>query len=147
MEMSRLARSCKDWHALLELCAIYRTLLADADGLYDPSQYNDRLLLGLKGATIEWNTPLEFSEAAWKYIAGAPAPDRPEERRPCRGAGNRAAGPDPAPRAATTPRSWGAVRVLGIRPSSGRTGPPADLDGGLGAGTCRFRTPTRVSRC
>jgi len=48
LEMSRLARSCKDWHALLELCAIYRTLLADADGLYDPSQYNDRLLLGLK---------------------------------------------------------------------------------------------------
>jgi hypothetical protein len=32
----------------LELCAIYRTLLADADGLYDPAQYNDRLLLGLK---------------------------------------------------------------------------------------------------
>jgi DNA invertase Pin-like site-specific DNA recombinase len=48
LEMSRLARSCKDWHALLELCAIYRTLLADADGLYDPSHYNDRLLLGLK---------------------------------------------------------------------------------------------------
>jgi len=48
LEMSRLARSCKDWHALLELCAIYRTLLGDADGLYDPSQYNDRLLLGLK---------------------------------------------------------------------------------------------------
>jgi len=48
LEMSRLARSCKDWHALLEVCAIYRTLLADADGLYDPSHYNDRLLLGLK---------------------------------------------------------------------------------------------------
>ena len=53
LEMSRLARSCKDWHALLELCAIYRTLLADADGLYDPSQYNDRLLLGLKGTMSE----------------------------------------------------------------------------------------------
>ena len=51
--MSRLARSCKDWHALLELCAIYRTLLADADGLYDPSHYNDRLLLGLKGTMSE----------------------------------------------------------------------------------------------
>jgi DNA invertase Pin-like site-specific DNA recombinase len=49
LEMSRIARSCKDWHTLLELCAIYRTLLADADGLYDPSDYNDRLLLGLKG--------------------------------------------------------------------------------------------------
>ncbi len=53
LEMSRLARSCKDWHALLELCAIYHTLLADADGLYDPSHYNDRLLLGLKGTMSE----------------------------------------------------------------------------------------------
>jgi DNA invertase Pin-like site-specific DNA recombinase len=53
LEMSRLARSCKDWHALLELCAIYRTLLGDADGLYNPSQYNDRLLLGLKGTMSE----------------------------------------------------------------------------------------------
>lgn len=53
LEMSRLARSCKDWHALLELCAIYQTLLADADGLYDPGDYNDRLLLGLKGTMSE----------------------------------------------------------------------------------------------
>lgn len=53
LEMSRLARSCKDWHVLLELCAIYRTLLADADGLYDPGAYNDRLLLGLKGTMSE----------------------------------------------------------------------------------------------
>jgi DNA invertase Pin-like site-specific DNA recombinase len=53
LEMSRLARSCKDWYALLELCSIYRTLLADADGLYDPSHYNDRLLLGLKGTMSE----------------------------------------------------------------------------------------------
>jgi DNA invertase Pin-like site-specific DNA recombinase len=48
IEMSRLARSCKDWYQLLELCAIFRTLLADQDGLYDPTDYNDRLLLGLK---------------------------------------------------------------------------------------------------
>jgi DNA invertase Pin-like site-specific DNA recombinase len=48
LEMSRLARSCKDWHQLLELCAIFRTLLADQDGLYDPTDYNDRLLLCLK---------------------------------------------------------------------------------------------------
>ena len=48
IEMSRLARSCKDWHQLLELCAIFQTILADQDGLYDPGQYNDRLLLGLK---------------------------------------------------------------------------------------------------
>ncbi len=53
LEMSRLARSCKDWHQLLEWCARFRTLLADADGLYDPTDYNDRLLLGLKGTMSE----------------------------------------------------------------------------------------------
>lgn len=51
LEMSRLARSCKDWHQLLELCARFRTLLADADGLYDPTDYHDRLLLGLTSST------------------------------------------------------------------------------------------------
>lgn len=48
IEMSRLARSCKDWYQLLELCALFRTLISDLDGLYDPTSYNDRLLLGLK---------------------------------------------------------------------------------------------------
>lgn len=53
IEMSRLARSCRDWHQLLELCALFGVLLADADGLYDPRDYNDRLLLGLKGTLSE----------------------------------------------------------------------------------------------
>jgi DNA invertase Pin-like site-specific DNA recombinase len=53
IEMSRLARSCKDWHQLLEICAIFGSLLADQDGLYDPQEYNDRLLLGLKGTLSE----------------------------------------------------------------------------------------------
>lgn len=53
IEMSRLARSNKDWHQLIELCAIFRTLLADQDGLYDPTDYNDRLLLGVKGTISE----------------------------------------------------------------------------------------------
>jgi DNA invertase Pin-like site-specific DNA recombinase len=53
IEMSRLARSNNDWHQLLELCALFRCLLADQDGLYDPSDYNDRLLLGLKGTMSE----------------------------------------------------------------------------------------------
>ena len=47
VEISRLARSNKDWHQLLELCALFHTLIADLDGIYDPTQYNDRLLLGL----------------------------------------------------------------------------------------------------
>jgi DNA invertase Pin-like site-specific DNA recombinase len=53
LEMSRLARSCRDWHQLLELCSVFGTLLGDADGVYDPSDYNDRLLLGLKGTMSE----------------------------------------------------------------------------------------------
>ena len=53
LEMSRLARSCKDWHQLLELCAMFQTLLADQDGLYDPTDHNDRLLLGLTGIMSE----------------------------------------------------------------------------------------------
>ncbi|MDP3214907.1 MAG: recombinase family protein [Deltaproteobacteria bacterium] len=52
-EMSRLARSNKDWHDLLELCARFGTLIADLDGLYDPTHFNDRLLLGLKGTMSE----------------------------------------------------------------------------------------------
>src|SRR5436305_9719510 len=53
LEMSRLARSCKDWHQLLELCARYRVLLADSDMVYDPTEYSDRLLLGLTGMMNE----------------------------------------------------------------------------------------------
>ena len=53
LEVSRLARTGKDWHQLLELCARFHTLLADADGVYDPADYNDRLLLGLKGTMSE----------------------------------------------------------------------------------------------
>jgi DNA invertase Pin-like site-specific DNA recombinase len=52
-EMSRLARSCKDWHQLLDLCAIFQVLLADADGVYDPTDPNDRMLLGLRGMMSE----------------------------------------------------------------------------------------------
>jgi DNA invertase Pin-like site-specific DNA recombinase len=53
IEMSRLARCCKDWYQLLELCAVFQTLLADQDGRYDPRPYNDRLRLGLKGTLRE----------------------------------------------------------------------------------------------
>jgi DNA invertase Pin-like site-specific DNA recombinase len=53
LEMSRLARSNRDWHQLLELCARFRVLLADADTIYDPADHNDRLLLGLHGMMSE----------------------------------------------------------------------------------------------
>jgi DNA invertase Pin-like site-specific DNA recombinase len=49
LEMSRLARAGKDWYQLIELCALSGAVLADIDGVYDPADYNDRLLLGLKG--------------------------------------------------------------------------------------------------
>ena len=53
IEMSRLARSCRDWRQLLELCALFHTVLADRDALYDPTDHNDRLLLGLSGIMSE----------------------------------------------------------------------------------------------
>jgi DNA invertase Pin-like site-specific DNA recombinase len=53
LECSRLARNSADWHQLLELCGLTGTLICDEDGLYDPRNFNDRLLLGLKGALSE----------------------------------------------------------------------------------------------
>ena len=49
LEASRLARSNQDWHRLLELCAITSTLVIDEDGCYDPAEFNDSLVLGMKG--------------------------------------------------------------------------------------------------
>jgi DNA invertase Pin-like site-specific DNA recombinase len=53
LEVSRLARNNADWHRLLELAAMSRTLILDEDGVYDPASFNDRLLLGLKGTMSE----------------------------------------------------------------------------------------------
>lgn len=53
LEASRLARSCSDWYRLIEICALTRSLVVDEEGVYDPSQYNDRLLLGFKGTMSE----------------------------------------------------------------------------------------------
>ncbi|HEX2664594.1 MAG TPA: recombinase family protein [Candidatus Acidoferrum sp.] len=53
LEASRLARSNADWHRLLELCALTRTLVIDEDGCYDPEDFNDGLLLGLKGTMAQ----------------------------------------------------------------------------------------------
>jgi DNA invertase Pin-like site-specific DNA recombinase len=49
LEVSRLARSSADWHRLLDLCALSDTLIVDDDGVYDPNDFNDRLVLGMKG--------------------------------------------------------------------------------------------------
>jgi DNA invertase Pin-like site-specific DNA recombinase len=53
IEISRLARCNSDWYHLLDICALSHTLIADGDGVYDPREYNDRLLLGLKGTMSE----------------------------------------------------------------------------------------------
>jgi DNA invertase Pin-like site-specific DNA recombinase len=53
LEMSRMSRSCRDAYQLMEVCAVFATLLADFDGVYDPTDVNDRLLLGLKATISE----------------------------------------------------------------------------------------------
>lgn len=53
LEVSRLARNNRDWYQLLDLCGLMNTLIVDAEGVYDPRQLNDRLLLGLKGTMSE----------------------------------------------------------------------------------------------
>jgi DNA invertase Pin-like site-specific DNA recombinase len=53
LEVSRLARNNRDWYQLLDLCSLTGALIADTDGIYDPSSFNDRLLLGLKGTMSE----------------------------------------------------------------------------------------------
>ncbi len=96
VEMSRLARSNKDWHQLLELCALFHTLIADLDGIYDPVQYNDRLLLGVEGNHVGSRTayleathasgPLEQSPARRTAVCPASRlrlePDRRDSVRP-----------------------------------------------------------------
>ena len=57
-EASRLARNNRDWHHLIDLCAMAGTLVVDHDGIYDPSLLNDRLLLGLKGTMSEFEISL-----------------------------------------------------------------------------------------
>src|SRR6516225_2482699 len=54
LELSRLSRSNKDWHQLIDVCGIFNTLLCDQDGVYDPQDSNDRLLLGMRGAMSEY---------------------------------------------------------------------------------------------
>ncbi|MDP8238377.1 MAG: recombinase family protein [Candidatus Hatepunaea meridiana] len=62
LEVSRLARNNADWHRLLEICALSDTLILDEDGVYNPNDFNDRLLLGLKGTMSE--AELHFIRAA-----------------------------------------------------------------------------------
>ena len=82
IEASRLARNGRDWHHLIDLCALVGTLVIDPDGTYDPRLVNDRLLLGLKGTMSEYElsllrqrglAALRFESATWR-AAVCPAP-------------------------------------------------------------------------
>jgi len=73
LEMSRLARAGRDWHQLIELCSLAGALLADADGVYDPNWYNDRLLLGLKGTMTEGRAAFDqAADGLWPAGQGQP---------------------------------------------------------------------------
>lgn len=67
LEASRLARNNRDWHHLIDLCVLTRTLVVDADGVYDPRHLNDRLLLGLKGTMSEFELGLLRQRAQEAY--------------------------------------------------------------------------------
>src|SRR5271165_7482296 len=66
IEASRLARNGRDWHTLLEFCALMGSLIIDEDGVYDPRLVNDRLLLGMKGtfSELELSTLRQRSQEA-----------------------------------------------------------------------------------
>ena len=73
LEASRLARNNRDWHHLIDLCALTETLIIDAEGVYDPRQLNDRLLLGLKGTMSEFELGLfrPINERQKEWLAKA----------------------------------------------------------------------------
>src|ERR1700719_2376631 len=71
IEASRLARNGRDWHTLIEVCGLVGTVIVDEDGIYDPRQSNDRLLLGMKGTMSELELSLfrQRSQEALKQKA------------------------------------------------------------------------------
>jgi DNA invertase Pin-like site-specific DNA recombinase len=69
LEASRLARNNRDWHHLIDLCALTDTLLIDDDGIYDPRQLNDRLVLGMKGSIAEYELALMRQRARSAFEA------------------------------------------------------------------------------
>ena len=68
LEASRLARNNRDWHHLVDLCAVAETLVIDHDGVYDPRLLNDRLLLGLKGTMSEFELGLLRQRAKEAFL-------------------------------------------------------------------------------
>jgi DNA invertase Pin-like site-specific DNA recombinase len=80
LEAARLARSCADWHRLIEICGITRTLLADEAAIYDPRDPNDRLLLGVKGTISEAESFTRHDRGRKDRLASVPPPSEPYGR-------------------------------------------------------------------
>jgi DNA invertase Pin-like site-specific DNA recombinase len=79
LDASRLARNGRDWHHLLELCGLVDARVIDLDGIYDPCQPNDRLLLGMKGSISEF----ELGIIRWRMHEAARSKARRGELRVC----------------------------------------------------------------
>src|SRR3989475_4080850 len=77
LEASRLARNNRDWHHLIDLCALTETLLIDDDGIYDPRQLNDRFVLGMRGSMAEYELGLMRQRARQAFEA------KSNEAMPC----------------------------------------------------------------
>src|SRR5512134_2588412 len=88
-EVSRLSRLNSDWHRVIELCAVFRTLIADEDGIYDAQSPNDRFLLGVKGTLFA--AELHIVRGGIAHPAGADA-GRAAEQGPAWRAGGDAPG-------------------------------------------------------
>jgi DNA invertase Pin-like site-specific DNA recombinase len=86
IEASRLARNGRDWHHLIDLCALVGALVIDGDGTYDPRLVNDRLLLGLKGTMSEYELSLLRQRGLAARDSKAKRSLEPAHRRdaPCR---------------------------------------------------------------
>jgi DNA invertase Pin-like site-specific DNA recombinase len=70
VDPSRLTRSVRDWHYLLGLCGLMKTLIIQTDGVYDPSCPDDRLLLGMRATISEWELEVIRSKGGWPYVHG-----------------------------------------------------------------------------
>ena len=152
LEVSRLARNNADWYRLLDLCGMTDTLIGDADGLYDPASFNDRLVLGLKGTMSEAELHVLRARLDGRDPQqGGPrrAPQRPSGRaRLGRGRGRDA----PAPRRGGAWRDRGRLQPLrrvrlragGVAVAAWRGAlVPVAADGGATPGTeLRWVAPT-----
>ena len=147
-QVSRLSRANADWYHLLERCAVFHTLLADSDGIYDPTLYNDRLLLGLKGTMSEaelhflgqrlYDGRLNKARRGEQFTSAPIGYVRSADRQPAR-AGPGRAGP------ARRPADLRQVRRAGLRRGRAPLPGAARHQAGLPRARRARRGPARVA--